>query len=321
MKRLYAIGEALIDMTPTETGKGIAEVSAFSPHVGGAPANVLGAYRRLGGDASLITQVGDDPFGDKIVNLLEEYAIDHSKVLRTDAANTALAFVALKEDGGREFSFYRKPGADMLYDPSNVKEDWFDDGFALHFCSVDLGEFPMREATRKAIEIAQKKGLLISFDPNLRFNLWKSAEDLHEAVLTFLSYADLVKISDEELAFITGHEDVPAAMDRLFERYTNLKLVVYTEGKNGQRAFTRKVSARDTYTEKHAVDTTGAGDAFIGSFLYQISEKGLGRDDLAGLSEETLEAMLHFSGRYAGKSVTRAGAIPSYPTADEMKEE
>lgn len=320
MKRLYAIGEALIDMTPTETGCGISEVNSFSPHVGGAPANVLGAYRKLGGEASLITQVGDDPFGDKIVNLLEEYGIDHSKVLRTEEANTSLAFVALKEDGGREFSFYRKPGADMLYDPANIGEDWFEDGFGLHFCSVDLGDFPMREATRRAILIAKQKGLLISFDPNLRFNLWKSPEDLHEAVLSFLTYADLVKISDEELSFITGKEDVPAAMDWLFERYSDLKLIVYTEGKNGQRAFTRKVRARDTYTESHAVDTTGAGDAFIGSFLYQLSDRCLTAGELSELSEETLNAMLHFSGRYAGKSVTRAGAIPSYPTAEEMQE-
>ena len=163
MKRLYAIGEALIDMTPQETGKGISEVKGFEPHVGGAPANVLGAFRVLGGEASLITQVGDDPFGDKIVNLLEAYYIDTSYVLRTKEANTALAFVALKDDGDREFNFYRKPSADMLYDAKNVQDDWFSDAFALHFCSVDLGDFPMGEAHRRAIQVATEKDVLISF--------------------------------------------------------------------------------------------------------------------------------------------------------------
>lgn len=319
MKKLYAIGEALIDMTPMETGKGISEVSAFSPHVGGAPANVLGAYRKLGGDASLITQVGTDPFGDKIIDLLKEYGIEHDKVKRTDEACTSLAFVALKSDGSREFSFIRKPGADMLYKPEYIGPDWFSDGYALHFCSVDLGNFPMRDATEAAINAAGKKGLLISFDPNLRFNLWNSKEELYAAVRKFLGYADIVKISDEEIEFITGKNNIEDAAGELFGDYPDLSLIIYTEGKNGQRAYTRNNFARDTYSEKNAVDTTGAGDAFIGSFLYQLSEGNTGRDELAGLSSDKLRDMLHFSGMYAGKSVRKRGAIPSYPTKEEME--
>ena len=318
MKRLYAIGEALIDMTPQETGKGISEVKGFEPHVGGAPANVLGAFRVLGGEASLITQVGDDPFGDKIVNLLEEYHIDTSYVLRTKEANTALAFVALKDDGDREFNFYRKPSADMLYDAKNVQDDWFSDAFALHFCSVDLGDFPMGEAHRRAIQVAREKDVLISFDPNLRFNLWENPEDLKSAVLEFMPMTNLVKISDEELEFITGNADPDQAIPALLDTYPNMQLVVYTEGKNGQRAYTRTAKARDTYTASHAVDTTGAGDGFIGSFLYQIASRGLGAKDLEKLTANDLESMLHFSGCFAGKSVTRPGAIQSYPSMEEM---
>lgn len=318
MKKLYAIGEALIDMTPMETGKGISKVDAFAPHVGGAPANVLGAYRKLGGDASLITQVGTDPFGDKIIDLLTEYGIEHDKVKRTDDACTSLAFVALKSDGSREFCFFRKPGADMLYKPEYISSDWFSDGYALHFCSVDLGDFPMRDATEKAINAALEKGLIISFDPNLRFNLWSSKSELYEAVRKFLGYADIVKISDEEIEFITGKSNAEAGASELFRDYPGLRLIVYTEGRDGQRAFTRGSSARDTYTEKRAVDTTGAGDAFIGSFLYQLSEKNIGREDLDRLSEETMKEMLRFSGMYAGKSVRKRGAIPSYPTRAEM---
>lgn len=320
MKRLYAIGEALIDMTPGETGKGIAEVSGFEPHVGGAPANVLGAYRALGGPASLITQIGADPFGDKILDLLREYDIDDSCVLRTDRANTSLAFVALKENGDREFSFYRKPGADMLYAPENVQKTWFDDGFALHFCSVDLGDFPMKDATARAIGIASEKGLLISFDPNLRLNLWDSSAALKAAVLEFLPAADIVKISDEELLFITDLTDPDAAAEKLFAQYPHLQLIVYTEGKNGQRAYTRSASAADRHVSAHAVDTTGAGDAFIGSFLYQLAAAGIRRETLPDLTAADLAEMLAFSGIYAGESVQHPGAIQSYPKQEEFRE-
>ncbi len=320
MKRLYAIGEALIDFTPVETGKGISEVKGFEPHVGGAPANVLGAFTCLGGESSMITKLGDDPFGDKIQNLFEEYHIDTTHVVRTSEANTSLAFVALKEDGNREFSFYRKPGADMLFSVDDVDGSWFDDAFGLHFCSVSLGDFPMKEAHEKAINEAKKRGALISFDPNIRFNLWESREALKEAIVEFLKYADLVKISDEELEFITGCTDPDEAAKKLFDEYEGLGLIVYTEGKNGQRAYTRNASAKDSTANHHAVDTTGAGDGFIGSFLFQLAERGITPSNIGELGKEELEKMLGFSGKYAGISVLRAGGIQSYPSRKEVEE-
>lgn len=148
-KKLYAIGEALIDFIPQESGRPMKDVLGFCPKVGGAPANVCGAFTRLGGKSEMITQLGDDPFGDKIEEALEENGIGTSHVLRTKEANTSLAFVALKEDGNREFSFYRKPGADMLFSKEKVEADWFKDAYALHFCSVSLGDFPMKEAHKR----------------------------------------------------------------------------------------------------------------------------------------------------------------------------
>ena len=145
---LLAIGEALIDFIPGQTGKHIKDVSSFHPVVGGAPANVCGAFVKLGGRARMITQLGMDPFGDKILEDFRRCGIGCEAVSRTEKANTSLAFVALKEDGNREFSFYRKPGADMMLDPSRILPDWFDDGFGLHFCSVSLGDYPMKESHR-----------------------------------------------------------------------------------------------------------------------------------------------------------------------------
>ena len=173
-KKLIAIGEALIDFIPDKTGCKFSEVTAFSPKVGGAPANVCGAFTKLGGSSALITQVGDDPFGHKIADELAFYGIDTSTVSFTDKASTALAFVSLENDGNRTFSFYRKPSADMLLAPEQLKGEWFENGYALHFCSVSLGDFPMKDAHLRAIELARKKEMLISFDPNLRFPLWNA---------------------------------------------------------------------------------------------------------------------------------------------------
>lgn len=173
-KKLIAIGEALIDFIPDKTGCKFSEVTAFSPKVGGAPANVCGAFTKLGGSSALITQLGDDPFGHKIADELAFYGIDTSTVSFTDKASTALAFVSLENDGNRTFSFYRKPSADMLLAPQQLKGEWFENGYALHFCSVSLGDFPMKDAHLRAIELARKKEMLISFDPNLRFPLWNA---------------------------------------------------------------------------------------------------------------------------------------------------
>lgn len=314
---LLAIGEALIDFIPGQTGKHIKDVSSFHPVVGGAPANVCGAFVKLGGRARMITQLGMDPFGDKILEDFRRCGIGCEAVSRTEKANTSLAFVALKEDGNREFSFYRKPGADMLLEPSRILPDWFDDGFGLHFCSVSLGDYPMKESHRQAISLAEKSGMLISFDPNLRRPLWNDDEALKKAVLEFLPLADVLKLSDEELFFLTGCHDIEEARPLLFQG--RVQLIVYTEGAKGAFACTREACAQSPGISVKAVDTTGAGDAFIGSFLYQLFSRGLDAKTLSTLSARDLETMLDFSNRYCACSVQKEGAIASYPAAGDMQ--
>lgn len=154
--------------------------------MGGAPCNVAAAVAKLGGNSMMITQLGSDAFGDKIINEIRKAGVDTSAVLRSDKANTSLAFVALKEDGNRDFSFYRKPGADMLFEAENLKEEWFDNGGIFHFCSVALVPSPMRDTHIKALEFAEKHDVFISFDPNLRFMLWEDRQLLHDTVLEFM---------------------------------------------------------------------------------------------------------------------------------------
>ncbi len=312
-KKLIAIGEALIDFIPNKTGCSFDEVSAFSPKVGGAPANVCGAFTKLGGASAMITQLGEDPFGKKILHEFEFYGIDTSAVSFTDRANTALAFVSLAEDGNRTFSFYRKPSADMLLRPEQIREEWFREAYALHFCSVSLGDFPMKDAHRTAIEYARKNHAIISFDPNLRFPLWDDLEKLKARVNEFIPLCDVLKISDEELSFITGEEEIEKAVPKLLRR--GVKLILFTCGSEGAYAFTEKTKAFAPSLRVRAVDTTGAGDGFIGSFLWKLNEKKISMEELQNIDADTLTECLAFSNWFCARSVQKEGAIASYPTS------
>lgn len=316
MKRLVAIGEALIDMIATDTACKVKDAEAFKPKVGGAPANVCGAFSRLGGEARLITMLGYDAFGDKIAEYLAHNGIDCSCVLRTSKANTALAFVSRDKDGDRSFSFYRNPSADMLLCENDIEKSWFENCFALHFCSVSLGDFPMKEAHERAIEYAKNSGAIVSFDPNLRFALWQDTEKLRLAVKEFSNKSDILKLSCDELEFITGKTDIRDALDGFFKR--GIKLVLFTKGGGGAEAFTETAHAEVKGIRVSAVDTTGAGDAFIGAFLHSLAADGTDRDGLKALKAEKLKAYLEFANRYGARSVEKIGAIESYPTAAEM---
>lgn len=166
---LYAIGEALIDMIPSKTGCSFAEVPSFSPRVGGAPANVCGAYARLGGDSALLTQLGDDPFGHKIIDELAACGIDTSHICLTDKANTALAFVSLEADGNRTFSFYRKPSADLLYAPEQVDTSLFANAYALHFAALPWWKAPCGKPTKLPLPQPAAPGLSLTLTPTCAF--------------------------------------------------------------------------------------------------------------------------------------------------------
>lgn len=308
---LFAIGEALIDFIPDNKGCNFSEVTAFAPKIGGAPANVLGAFAKLGGKTQLITQLGKDPFGDKIVNELLEYNIGIDYIMRTNKANTALAFVSLDKSGDRTFSFYRNPSADMLYSGEDLKSEDFNDCYALHFCSVSLGNFPMKEAHKRAIAFAKENGAIISFDLNIRLPLWNDEKKLKSAIAEFLPFADVVKVSDDELEFLTDGENIEIAVREILK---NSKLALCTCGSKGAYAFSKRFSVFAPSETVNACDTTGAGDAFCGSFLYNLYRNKITSDMIELLPASQIKEFLEQSNKYCAKSVCGYGAIESYPS-------
>ena len=315
MKKVVAIGELLIDFVPQQKGCTLDEVTHFERVAGGAPANVAAAVARLGGKAAMISQVGEDAFGTHILKVLQSNGVDTAYVFRTGRANTGLAFVSLDATGNREFSFFRNPSADLFLNQDQITADMFDGYAALHFCSVDLVDWPVRLAHRKAIGLAGRAGAILSFDPNVRLPLWSSPEECQKAIRAFLPYADLVKLSDDEVEFVTGCTDEREAAEKLFAMGCRLLLV--TRGADGSAAYTPHAEAFAETLRVPVTDTTGAGDSFIGSFLYQLTRDGVTREGLAALDSKQLADYLAFSARYASLTVQHKGAVMA--TLDELK--
>lgn len=315
MKRVVAIGELLIDFVPEEKGCALREVSHFERVAGGAPANVVTAVSRLGGAGVMVSQVGEDAFGEHIIDVLKKNGVDTTWVYRTKRANTGLAFVSLDATGNREFSFFRNPSADLFLSPEQITPELMEGGAVLHFCSVDLVDHPVKQAHRRAIEMARERGMLVCFDPNVRLPLWESPEACQKAIREFLPFADIIKLSDDELEFVTGCGTVEEAAKQLFAM--NCRLLLLTKGGDGSAAYTPSSSAEREALRVPVADTTGCGDSFIGSFLYQLVRDEASKETLSALSEAKLGEYLDFSARYASLTVQQKGAVMA--TLDELK--
>lgn len=311
MGKVYCIGEALIDFIPAQKGLALKEVDTFEKLPGGAPANVAIAVAKYGGEASLITKLGMDAFGDFLVDILVENNVEVDKIARTKEANTGLAFVSLKENGERDFSFYRNPSADMLLSEAEIEESWFSSEDILHFCSVDLVESPMKYAHKKAIECVKNKGGIISFDPNIRLSLWDDHNECKQTVRDFLPLADIVKVSDEELEFITDIKDVSKAIESLF--VGDVKAVVYTKGADGADLYLRNAKYESSGFKVAVADTTGAGDAFIGGFLYKLLENKVSLSNIEKVLHDENEDILRFANASGALTASVKGAIHAAP--------
>ncbi|WP_172198909.1 PfkB family carbohydrate kinase [Saccharibacillus qingshengii] len=311
MSRLYAIGEVLIDFIPLQKGCALKDVTAFERAPGGAPANVAAAAAKYGASAAVLTKLGTDAFGDFLIEALRQAGVDTRHILRTDEANTGLAFVSLRENGERDFSFYRNPSADLLLSESEIDAQLFQAGDILHFGSVDLVESPMKQAHRKAIRAVKAAGGLVSFDPNVRLPLWTHAEDCRRAILEFLPKAHLVKISDEELTFITGIEDEETAISSLFRG--DVQAVVYTRGPGGAQLHTAAGRYNAPGFTVDAQDTTGAGDAFVGGLLLHLLECGANPANLTAVLDEHHAEILRFANASGALTTTNKGAISALP--------
>lgn len=317
MKKIAAIGELLIDFVPQEKGCALSDVVHFERVAGGAPANVVTAVSRLGGNGVMVSQVGCDAFGTHIIRELEKSGVDTRYVFRTRQANTGLAFVSLAADGNREFSFFRNPSADLYLSEEQMEPGMLEDTAVLHFCSVDLVDWPVRKAHERLITLAKERGVIVSFDPNVRLPLWETPEACQQAIREFLPLADIIKLSDEELEFVTGCEDEEEAAKKLLE--SNCRMLILTKGADGSSVYTRQAEAHiSAVSVDDVVDTTGAGDSFAGSFLFQLVQKQVSLDGLDALTAEELQQLLTFSANYAALTIRKKGAVMA--TMQEMEE-
>lgn len=312
MYDVAAIGELLIDFTQNGTsgqGNGL-----FEANPGGAPCNVLAMLQKLGKKTAFLGKVGRDPFGALLSERAAAAGIDVCGLVMDAAVPTTLAFVHTMPDGDRDFSFYRSPGADMMLTEQEVSLAITEQTRMLHFGTVSMTGEPVRSATQKAIVSAKGKGALLSFDPNLRPPLWDSLDEAKAQMAYGLSRCDILKVSEEELAFFTGEETIFQGMDRLQEQYS-IPLVTVTMGKKGSMAFYKGESLyQPPFETPDTIETTGAGDTFCACVLSTVLDCGLD-----GLTPDVLRTMLLFANAAASLITTRRGALCVMPERQEVE--
>ncbi len=339
MARQYditAIGELLVDFTDSGlSGQGNKLLEA---NPGGAPCNVLAMLNNLGFNTAFIGKVGDDMFGQILRVNAVEAGIDVSGLILDPDYNTTLAFVANKADGEREFSFYRKEGADLMLTTSDIKESLIEQSKILHFGSLSMTAEPAREATMYAVGKAEEAGCLISYDPNYRPMLWDSEDDARQMMDWGLKHCDVLKISDDEIEFLTGLNDYEKGARLLKDKY-DIPIVLATLGRNGSMALRDDTCVSvPAFVNSRTIEATGAGDTFLGCALgYILRMAGVadavadGKKGMVGYTREWdkttalehmdefhLSDMLTYSNAAASIITTRKGAMMSMPTRDEI---
>ena len=308
---VVALGEILIDMT--YAGKSEAGQTLFEQNHGGAPANVLTAVQRLGGRTALIGKVGQDMHGDFLRATLESEKVSTEGLLVDESVFTTLAFVNLDENGDRSFSFARKPGADTCLSKEEVKLDLIQGTRIFHIGSLSLTDEPAKTASFFALDAAKDAGCIISYDPNYRASLWRSEKEAVEGMRSIVPYVDIIKISDEETQLLTGKADVYEASEVLLSQ--GVKVVIVTMCKKGAVVRTKDGVVESPALSVQAVDTTGAGDAFMGGFLWQVAQSHKSADELT-LSD--IQTFADFSNKVSGFCVGRRGAICAMPFPEDL---
>ncbi len=309
-----ALGELLIDFT--ECGSSHQGNPLYEANPGGAPCNVLAMLAKLGRSTAFIGKVGNDFFGQQLKNAIEGVGICADYLYMDNNVHTTLAMVHTFPDGDRDFSFYRNPGADMMLSSEEIPVEKLKNTKIFHFGTLSMTHSGVRCATKKALETAKEAGALISFDPNLRPPLWESLDVAREQVLYGISKCDILKISDNEIQWLTGKEDFTEGVAWILERYP-IPLILVSMGKSGSRAYYQgKMVEAAPFLRGDTIETTGAGDTFCGCVLHYI----LGHK-LEQLSEGDLLEMLTFANSAASLITTRKGALCVMPEKEEIEEE
>jgi fructokinase len=311
---IVALGELLIDFTPA--GRTAAGQPLYEQNPGGAPPNVLAAVSKLGREGAFIGMVGRDPFGYFLRDTLVKNNLDVTGLRYSDTVGTTLAFVHLQPDGERSFNFYRKPGADLMLRPEDVDYELIKQAKIFHFGSLSMTGEPARSATLAAVGCAKSNGVTVSYDPNYRPSLWKSSREAQAMIRAGLPFADILKVSQEELELITGSADLGEGA--AFFREQGIAVVMITLGAEGCFYCYPGGTGRLPAYRVKAVDTTGAGDAFLGGVLYWLSRLTLA--EIATLSRADFETIIDFAGATGALTTTKTGAIPALPDIGAVRE-
>lgn len=315
MKKHYdvvALGELLIDFT--QNGLSAQGNPLLEANPGGAPCNVLALLSKLGHKTAFLGKVGQDGFGDQLADALTEVGIDTRGLRRDPVVHTTLAVVHTHPDGDREFSFYRNPGADMNLRTEELNRELLADTTIFHFGSLSMTDEPCRSASREAIALAEASGALLSFDPNLREPLWHSLDDAKEQILYGMAHCQILKISDNEIQWLSGLEDYDEGIAWLRSQF-NIPLILLSLGKDGSRAYCGDVRVEvPAHLMPNTIETTGAGDTFFGGVLHYILEHGW-----HPYSEAELNEMLAFANAGAALITTRKGALRVMPERSEIE--
>ncbi|MDQ0257421.1 fructokinase [Evansella vedderi] len=308
-KGVISLGEALIDFIPLDENN-----FNYQKSPGGAPANVAVGLGRLGVKTCFLGKVGKDVLGGFLKETLESYNVDTTYMYETEEVRTGFVFVTLGEGGERSFEFYINPSADRFLDSEEVQNVPFQDYRVLHFGSISLIGEPSRSATKKAVELAKQNGLIVSYDPNLRLDLWENEQKAKETIISMLTEADVLKISEEELEFLTGEKDVIQGVEKLTNY--NIPVTIVTLGAEGSYVFLKEGYVKVSPMKVEAVDTTGAGDAYVSGILYHLQalEKNLGE-----LTLKEVEEIAHFAAVSGGLAASKKGAMSALPTLEEVK--
>ncbi|MBI5834509.1 MAG: hypothetical protein HZB16_19595 [Armatimonadetes bacterium] len=308
------LGELLIDLVSPDADVGLAEARSFVKAPGGAPANVAVGLARWGLSAGFVGCVGDDAFGRHLRDTLVGEGVDTQGLRLHPEARTTLAFVATRSDGRKDILFYRNPGADAMLAPADLDPAQLASTRLFHFCSVSLSRSPVREATLTAARLAKAAGATISFDPNWRAPLWDDPAEGRAQIAAGVALADVLKVADEELELVAGTDDPEAAVERLLA--AGPRLVVITFGADGALAATAAQRTRLPGFAVHAVDTLGAGDAFVAGLLsYLLEQPRINLD----LDELALAAMLRRANAAGALATTVVGVIPALPTPQRVQ--
>ena len=306
-----ALGELLVDFTMN--GISAQQNQLFEANPGGAPCNVLAMLQKLNRHTAFIGKVGNDSFGKMLKDTVSTQGINTDNLLMDDKVPTTLAFVHTAPDGDRSFSFYRNPGADMMLKAEEINLELINSSKIFHFGTLSMTEPNIEATTKAAVAQAKKAGAIISFDPNLRPPLWDSLETAKEKIRYGLSQCDILKISDDEIEFLTGTDDIDEGIQRIREVF-DISLVCATMGKRGSKAYYKNLKVECApFLREDTIETTGAGDTFMACVLDAVLENGLG-----SLDEQKLYNMLEFANAASSIITTKKGALKVMPEKSEV---